>query len=208
MVLARSRPADAYNVVRIEYLDRATDYDPAVAEAKDSAAIERYGKRCESTQEAHLFADGDAAQVSANLLLKRQSLLNTYRFTLGMEYSRLEPMDIVTITDEIMGLNKQWVRITEIDEDEDGALAITAEEYLAGAGTAAIHARQSGGGYKADYRVAPGNVGRLVLFEPPLDLAGGYELWAAVTGKSSAWGGCEFWVSSDGEVPTSASAAK
>lgn len=198
VVLVRRRPADANNLVRLEYLDRDANYDPAVAEAKDSAAIERYGVRDDSTQEAHQFADGDAAQISADLLLKREGILNAYRFRLGMEYSRLEPMDIVTLTDQAMGLDKQWVRIAGIEEDEEGALAITAEECLAGAGAAARYTRQATSGYVPDYRADPGDVARLALFEPPLDLAGGYELWAAACGQSGVWGGCEYWVSSDG----------
>lgn len=200
VVLVRKRPADANNLVRLEYLDRDANYDPAVAEAKDSAAIERYGERCDSTREAHLFADGDAAQASADLLLKKGGILNAYRFRLGMEYSRLEPMDIVTLTDAAMGLDRQWVRIVEIEEDEEGALAITAEEYLAGSGAAARYTRQATSGYVPDYRVDPGDVARLALFEPPLELAGGYELWAAAVGASGVWGGCEYWVSSDGDT--------
>ncbi len=34
--------------------------------------------------------------------------------------SLLDPMDIVTLTDAYLGLNKQWVRITEITENDDG----------------------------------------------------------------------------------------
>lgn len=200
VVLVRSRPADAMNVVRLEYLDRDAAYDPAVAPAKNSAAVERYGERCESTEEAHLFADGGAAQTSADLLLKRLGVFNAYRFRLGMEYSRLECMDLVTLTNSKLGLDRQWVRVKEIEEDEEGAFSILAEEYLAGSGAAAVFARQAGSGFKPDYNVDPGSVARLALFEPPLELAGGYELWAAAVGSSGVWGGCEFWVSSDGNT--------
>ena len=41
-------------------------------------------------------------------------------------------MDIVTITDESLGLNQFPVRITRVEEDEEGVLSITAEELAVG----------------------------------------------------------------------------
>lgn len=39
-----------------------------------------------------------------------------------------EPMDIVLISDSTLGLNGAAVRITQIEEDDNGELTITAEE--------------------------------------------------------------------------------
>ena len=41
------------------------------------------------------------------------------------------------LTDARLGLDRQWVRITEITENEDGTLLFVAEDYLAGTGSAA-----------------------------------------------------------------------
>jgi len=196
--LQRKRAADAWNDVKVEFYDRSNNYDPAIAEAKDSAAIERFGLRFDSTQEGHLFAESSAAGMSAQLILQRQSVLNTYTFKLGIQWSILDPMDIVTITDAALGLTRQWVRITQIEEDEEGALSFTVEEYLQGTGAAPAYNRQAGQGYAADYNAAPGDVAAPIIFEPPLALSGGvYELWAATHGTTDVWGGANIWASFD-----------
>ncbi len=53
---------------------------------------------------------------------------NIYKFKLGWRYALLEPMDIVLISDAALGLSQAPVRITQIEEDQDGELTITAEE--------------------------------------------------------------------------------
>ena len=196
--LQRKRAADAWNDIKLEYYDRANNYDPAIAESKDSAAIEKFGLLFDSTQEAHIFCDAAAAGMSAQLILQRQSVLNTYTFKLPVQWSILDPMDIVTITDSALGLTRQWVRLTEISEDEEGALSVTVEEYLQGSGAAPSYGRQGGLGYAADYNADPGNVAAPTIFEPPLALTGGgYELWAATYGPGSVWGGANVWASFD-----------
>lgn len=51
-----------------------------------------------------------------------------YRFKLGWKYALLEPMDIVLLTDATLGLAEAAVRITQIEEDDNGELTVTAEE--------------------------------------------------------------------------------
>jgi hypothetical protein len=70
-----------------------------------------------------------SAAVAAQLMLQRKAYVrNTYQFKLGWRYSLLEPMDIVLLTDATLGLAGAAVRITRIDEDDNGELAVTAEE--------------------------------------------------------------------------------
>jgi len=116
----RKTNADAYNQVQIEYLDRANDYNIAVAEAKDQANIEQYGIRPKDAVKMHGICDAKVARQVAQLLLQRALYVrNEYEFKLGWKYCLLEPMDLVTLTDEGLGLDKTPVRITEIEEDED-----------------------------------------------------------------------------------------
>src|SRR6185312_13966413 len=122
----RQRPADALNDVRLEFLDRGNQYNASVVEASDQAAIDLYGLRTEQAQQAHLFADLNAARQAAQLRLQRQAVRNTYQFTLDQRYILLDPMDIVTLTDARLGLDRQWVRITQIAENDDGSLSISA----------------------------------------------------------------------------------
>ena len=62
------------------------------------------------------------------MLQRRLYVRNTYKFKLGWKYALLEPMDIVLITDAALGLSGAAVRITQIEEDDNGELTVTAEE--------------------------------------------------------------------------------
>src|SRR5690348_3870463 len=198
VLVTRKRPSDALNDIKVEYLDRANQYNTAIVEASDQAMIDVYGLRFDQTRQAHLFADAAAARLSAQLLLQRQAIRNAYQFTLDQRYILLDPMDIVTLTDARLGLTRQWVRITEITESEDGMLQFAAEDYLAGTGSAAIYAFASGTGYAADYNVDPGDALAPIVFEPPAQIAtSALEIWLATAG-GPLWGGADVYVSSDG----------
>lgn len=67
----RKTNADAYNQVQIEYLDRANDYNIAVAEAKDQANIEQYGIRPKDAVKMHGICDAKVARQVTQLLLQR-----------------------------------------------------------------------------------------------------------------------------------------
>jgi hypothetical protein len=198
VLLTRSRASDAYNCMQLEVLDRNNYYNTAIVQAKDQALIQTYGLRQNSPTQMHMFADVNAAQLSVQLQLQRQAVRNLYQFTLDQRYVLLDPMDIVTLTDAQLGLNKQWVRITEITENDDSTLSISAEEYLDGAATAALYSFESGQGFNADYNADPGDANTPVIFEPTAELAGGLEVWLAASG-GSLWGGCDVWLSSDGD---------
>ena len=95
----------------------------------DQAAIDQHGLRMERSAEAHGVCRQDVALVAARLMLqRRQYIRNTYRFQLGWAYCLLEPMDIVLLTDAVLGLSAAPVRITGVEENDDGALTIEAEE--------------------------------------------------------------------------------
>ncbi len=196
--LTRARPADQYNYYTLEFLDRDNEYNVATTDpAQDLDAIQKYGLRMAGTQTAHEFCTKAPAQKSAWCLLQRQKILNTYTFKLGVKYIGLDCMDLVTLTDAALGLDKQWVRIKSIAEDENLDLEITAEEYLAGTGAAALTSWQTPNGYFADRAGSSGNCNVPVIFEPPGKLVQDLEIWAAVSGGSN-WGGCDVYVSTDG----------
>jgi hypothetical protein len=198
--LSRARPADQVNALKAEYLDRGLDYNASIAEAKDDAAIQSFGLRAGSTKQTHFFCLAGAARLSAQLMLQRQQVRNQYVFHLGWKHILLDPMDIVAITDAALGLEAQWVRIREIEEDEEGRLKVTAEEYLAGTGSAPLFGSQPSQGYAADYNADPGIVNAPVIFEPAGQLAQDLEIWAAVSGGDPLWAGCDVWASSDGST--------
>ncbi len=198
---SRTRPSDQMNAVRFEFLDRDRAYNANIVEAKNQAAIEAYGLRGEQPESMHHFCDAAAAKLAATLKLQRQSVRNIYTFTLGWRYCLLDPMDIVEITDAGLGVDQQWVRIQSLEEDENGDIQVTAEEYLGGAGSAPLYDFEPGSPYDVDYNVAPGDVNAPLIFEPPPVMLAARSVTAPqiMIGASGGanWGGCEVWLSLD-----------
>ena len=193
----RSRDTDAYNHVQVEYTNRYNQYNTETVEAKDQANIEMYGLRSEEPTKLDFFCEPKIARHAAQLRLQRLLYVrNEYEFQLGWKYCLLEPMDIVTITDVSLGLDQFAVRITRIEEDEDGVLTVTAEELAVGSRSAIEYDLQASNGYQGGNE-EPGNVNAPAIFEPPLDLTDGKnEVWIAVSGGVN-WGGCNVWASLD-----------
>ncbi|MDO6646701.1 phage tail protein, partial [Acinetobacter guillouiae] len=193
----RSRDTDAFNHTQIEYVNRFNQYNTETVEAKDQANIEMFGLRTEDPVKLEMFCEPKIARHAVQLRLQRLLYVrNEYEFNLGWKYCRLEPMDIVTITDESLGLVQFPVRITRVEEDEDGVLTITADELAVGSRSAIEYDLQSSNGYQGGNE-DPGNVNAPVIFEPPLDLTNGInQIWIAASGGIN-WGGCNVWVSLD-----------
>jgi len=148
VICIRSRPSDADNDVKIEYVDRGNSYNPAIAEAQDDAAINAFGLRVADRKQLHFFCGQEPALTSAQLQLARRQARNLYTFTVPWYFILLDPMDIVAISDTALGLAAQWVRIREITENQqDGSLTISAEEYVPGAGTTPPYGGQNRAGY-------------------------------------------------------------
>lgn len=193
----RSRDTDAYNHCQIEYVNRFNQYNTETVEAKDQANIEMFGLRTQDPVKFDFFCEPKIARHAVQLLLQRKLYVrNEYEFELGWKYCRLEPMDIVTITDESLGLNQFPVRITRVEEDEEGVLSITAEELAVGSRSAVEYDLQSSNGYQGGNE-EPGNVNAPAIFEPPLELTDGKnQIWVAASGGIN-WGGCNVWASLD-----------
>lgn len=194
----RRMQADAYNQVQIECLDSAAAYNVTMITVDDAANVSAYGVRAMSAIKAHEFTSPAAARRVAQRRLQRSLYIrNTYAFTVGVRYSLVEPMDLLTLTDAGLGLVRKLVRVLSTEETESGAITMEAEETLAGTAESAQYATQGGAGFEHDYNVSPGNTHAPVLFEAPMELAvNGLEIWLAVSGGYN-WAGCDVWVSND-----------
>lgn len=193
------RPADAWNYIQVEYLDRTHQYNTQVVPAMDQGSIDQFGRRqATSPFGIHSICDPDVATKVAQLLVQRTANVRaTFRFRLSWNYILLEPMDLVTLTTG--DLDHVLVRITQADEQSNGDIEFEAEEMLVGSAHAADFSRQAVAGYVPNYDVEPGDVTDYALINPPRTLTNGdYEIWAAAAGDRDAWGGCELWGSLDG----------
>ncbi len=206
--VSRSDLFDAYNIWRLECADRSNAYNLTTVEARDQNAIELLseslggftsgarGERIAPTVTAHEICDTNVALISAQLMLQRAVYVrNTYKFRLSWEYCLLDPMDLVTVTDPLLGLAKAPVRITNIEEDEKGYLEITAEEFPLGFATATLYATQPVINNPVDRNIDPGPVATTLIFEPTDQLGGGLTIMAGACSTYPLWGGCNIWLS-------------
>ena len=179
--------SDAYNIVQFEFLDRTNQYSTAIATANDAANISQYGRRKQDPTSVHVICDPTAAQNAVQIYLQRTLYIRKqFKFTLGWQFALLEPGDIVTLTHAPMGLAAYPVRITEINEDEDGTLAITAEDLLAGVSHAPLYATQAASGYVANQSIDPGGVeANLLLYSDDPTNANWAKIACSVTGAAA-----------------------
>jgi hypothetical protein len=203
--VTRSDPYEAYNVWRLEIAERVNAYNLTTVESRDQNAIELYGMRIASTVTAHEICDPNVALISGQLMVQRAVYIrNTYKFRLSWEYCLLDPMDLVTVSDGILGLANAPIRITEIEEDENGFLQITAEEFPLGSATATLYATQAVSNNPINRNLVPDPVNPPIIFEPPSALVGATaQVWIAASGGSGGvadpnWGGAFVWLSLDG----------
>jgi hypothetical protein len=198
--IVRSTPADANNMIQVECLDRSNSYNTTIVEAFDQASIDVYGVRRDTSLKGNAIVDPTfTGPVAAQLLLQRSLYFrNTYTFQLGWKYCLLEPMDLVQITDTRLGAEALTVRVTAVEEDDEGTLAITAEDFFGGYSTAVLYPKQGAAGYVPNYNSAPGDVNPPLIFEPPAGLlSADLEIWVGLSGGGN-WGAAQVWISSDG----------
>ena len=199
IIVTRKRRADAYNDVSVEYLDRANEYTPEPARVTDQSAIETFGVRTKPTVTLHsICLPSVALQVAQTILLRELYILNTFQFKLSQRHCLLEPMDVVTITDSVLGLNHTPVLITAIEEDISGLLTITAEEYNPAFYTSIAYNAQAASGYIPNLGTAPTQLSSATLFlAPPATTASGNEIWMAVTNLDPLYAGSQIYLSYD-----------
>lgn len=191
---------DAFNHIRVEFKNRASGYALEIATAKDQAHIELYGERVMDVIQAHECKTAAVAGFVAQMALQRQmAVWNDYTFTVGWMKGLLEPLDLLTLTDEQLYLDRTPVRITKVSEAGSDAFEIEAEDAPIGMASAPLYGMQAGSGFMPDYNAAPGAALTPVIFEAPGALTvNGLEVWVAATGTGANWGGCRVWVSLDG----------
>jgi hypothetical protein len=193
---------DAYNDVKVQFENRINNYNPDVVEERDAYAISQYGLRAEGQKDYSFIKTAPAAIFAANIRLKRLVYIRAqYHFSISaVRFSFLEPMDIVTLTDLTMGLNFTPVRITTIEEDDQGVMQVTAEEFPWGTATATLFPKQPVQPYQPiAQQTDPGNTTPYIFETTPQHMLGAQNtIFIACAGANINWGGCHIWLSFDG----------
>lgn len=143
--VSRASPADTFNSMPVEYIDRSAEYSDCTVEDPEMSDVDVRGLwRGGVTQLYATFPDGTAPLMISKMLAQRQVYCrNTYTFEVGWRYIYLEPGDIVSLTEPQLGLVAQLVRLTGLQETPDGRLSFTAEDFVVGVQHVTPHAPQS-----------------------------------------------------------------
>lgn len=204
ILIDRQSQDDTYNQLRVECRNRADAYNLKPVEAKDQASIEQFGLRPDSDFKAHEICDIDMAQMVAYLINQRAVYIrSTFRFKLDAnKFIRLEPMDVVSLTNPKQYLDQFRVRIREVEEGDDNVLDIMAEEMPIGVATPGFYYSQPSEGGSTNAFADPGDVNDPIIFEPPASLLQSRniqvpQVWISVSGAAEFWGGANVWASTD-----------
>lgn len=195
----RKTPADIYNIVKVEFRNRNNDYAIDVAVVEDRANVDLFGPLLAPTLKADWICDHQVAQIVGRMKLQRYlTQLREYEFVLPWNYSDILPTNLLLINDEDQGVTSVLVRVKQLTETDSG-WNVRAVDCPAVQSAAPLYALPAPDGYKHRYIAAPGNTVIGAVFEAPFDLTTtGLEVWAAISGTNSDWGGAHIWVSLDG----------
>lgn len=193
---------DRYNIQSVEIMNRVNDYNVEPIKVSDDPDIAQRGPRQGDAMEMHFITTPEVGQFAAQSILQRELYVpKQYEFTLTFRHALLDPMDVVTITElDFLGLDKVPVRIISIEEQDDFALKIVAEDCPDGVNSPALYATQPATRPTLSYNIDPGNINDPVIFEAPPEITqSGLETWIAVSG-GEYWGGCTVWASDSGDT--------
>lgn len=205
VTISRTDPAQRMNWLTIEFLDRSHNYDAIPGNSFDQAGIEQNGLRQASSFTAHEICNSAVAQVVVSLMKQRVLYINQqWQFTLSFEYCLLDPMDLVSLTDPVLG-SAIVLRLISMEEDDDtGKINCIAEEVPGTTGTPGSYAVQPATGAISNHGATAAPVNPLIIFEPPVALTGGIaQVWIVLSGGTAGvadpnWGGCTVMISLDG----------
>lgn len=205
IIINRRNPHDQKNRLQMEILNRAKEYNAVPVEWVDQALVDQFGSRQDAVFNAHEVCDMAMATSLVALMGQRNAYRggNTYNYTVGPAFSLVEPMDVVTLVDPVLGVVQ--VQVDRIEEDEENNFTMEASQVLVGSTDSSGFAPPDQTPTGNDTGVSAGNVNAPIFIEPSslLSQADGPQVWAAVSGVDTVhWGGCFVWVSQDGTTYT------
>lgn len=148
---------DTYNSVPIEYVDRASGYTKIVVDDPDMADVDvRNLKRASATSLPMVLQPASAIMLSRIAAQRSLNVRRIFTLKLPWRFLLLEPTDLLTVSDPVMGLVKVPVRVTCVVEDQsgDGSFTITAEDWPAAVASAAAYTPQAGDGFQPSLSTA------------------------------------------------------
>lgn len=202
ITVERKSQVDSNNIVQAQFFDRNSDYNPSTASEPLAGALALFGPRKLAPMDLPMIQDPAVARMILAIEVRRYNLLrNKYKFTMKEKWFALEAMDLILINDSQMGITNLPVRLTSVQENDNGELECEAEPFVFGCNapetlpvTASVPFAVGTGG-------DPGSVNTPIIFEPvPRLLAqqNQAQVWLVVSGSSVNYGGCAVLISTDG----------
>ena len=194
----RKSNSESYNTATVEFINRANSYEKEAVTFEVLADVQRNGMKPAPSYSAHyIYTKARAMYLAEQLAMKRLYERNQYSFKLDWAFCRLEPGDLVTLTESTCGLHKQIVVITDVQEAQDGELQITAIGKPPGMYAPTKYDVHENERPFIDYNKPAQSILDATFIQPPADVVGqGQELWVGVS-TPQEWGGCEVWMSDD-----------
>ena len=194
----RKSNSESYNTATVEFINRANSYEKEAVTFEVLADVQRNGMKPAPSYSAHyIYTKARAMYLAEQLAMKRLYERNQYSFKLDWAFCRLEPGDLVTLTESTCGLVKQIVVITDVQEAQDGELQITAIGKPPGMYAPTKYDVHENERPFVDYNKPAQSILDATFIQPPADVVGqGQELWVGVS-TPQEWGGCEVWMSDD-----------
>lgn len=198
---SRKDSSEIYNRVSVEFLNRSNSYEKEVVNYQDNDDIKEFGVRQASTAKAHyIYTKTRAVKLAEELCRKNKYERVKYTFKLDWAFCRLEPGDLVMLTDPIMGIEKQPAMIDSVTEGTNGVLTFTAISRAKGVYSDAEYDVHENERPLIDFNPDPGSCEPPFIFQPPALMTNAdNEVWIGTWGKSPSWGGCTVWVSDTNE---------
>lgn len=202
VIFRRKDSSEIYNYVTVNFTNRANEYESESVSYQDIASIKTYGIRSKSYDAKWYHTKERALKYAQMKTRLAQTECNQYTLKLPWKYCRLEPGDLIRITDKAIGIEGQVAMVSEVVEDKKGLITVTALQRAPGNYSEAKYKVDNKYQYQ-DFNVEPGSTAKPLFIVPPSDLvasSSGCELWIALHGQCENWGGCDVYVSTkDGD---------
>ena len=199
------------NVFHLQHPNRSSYYVDINESLPDAGSLANYGTRNDAPQDLRMVQDSRVAQKLLGLMTRvnnAPSVRNTITFTLQPKWGLFEPMDLITITDPVLGFDHVPVRLTSCQEkgpeDNNGyAIECEAIPFIYGLNSPVEAETTDHVPYTVDKNQIPASVNAPVFIECTEGLAERKDvaqLWIGVSDSDTVYGGCQVWVSTDGGI--------
>lgn len=188
-----------FNQFPVEFINRDNGYEKeSVSYTLTEDVVMDGVRQAEPVQAHYLYTKQRAVKLAEQIARRNKYCRNKYTFKLPWNFCRLEVGDLVSLTDEYSGLDKEVVIIDSVVEDTNGILTFTAISRPPGRYKAPKYEVKDTKRPFVDFNQSAPDTDTPVIIQPPADLtANGLEVWLGARGKEKGWGGCEVYVSDD-----------